>query len=94
MLKNLPTGFSKWVATDETTFELDHRRQEFVWRPKGPADFSHGPQSLARKTNTWKPKLIVWGAIWSSGFRILVRILFSLDGPAYQALLNETLLPI
>ena len=37
---------------------------------------------------------MVWGAIWSSGFRILNRIRNSLDGPAYQALLNENLLPI
>ena len=37
---------------------------------------------------------MVWGAIWSSGFRILVRISNSLDGPAYQAHHNENLLPI
>ena len=38
--------------------------------------------------------MTVWGAIWSSGFQIFVRIRNSLDGPAYQALLNENLLPI
>ena len=51
-LKNLPTDFSKWVATDELTFELDPRRQEFVWRPKGPVDFSHRPQYLEPEVPT------------------------------------------
>ena len=37
---------------------------------------------------------MVWGAIWSSGFRILVRIRNSLEGPVYQALLDENLLLI
>ena len=35
---------------------------------------------------------MIWGATWSWGFRILVRIRNSVEGPAYQALLN--MLPI
>ena len=61
MVKNLPTDFSKRVATDESAFQLDHRQKEFVLRPKGLADFSHCPQYLARSTNTRSTKLTVWG---------------------------------
>ena len=37
---------------------------------------------------------MIWEKIWSSDFRILVITRNSLDGPAYQALINQNLFPI
>ena len=71
MLKNLE-DFSKWVATNESTFKQYSRRQGFVWRPKKPADFNHQPLYLAKSINTRSPKLMVWGQFGLRGSELLL----------------------
>ena len=38
----------RYRRIDDSTFEVDPRREEFIWRPKKPADFSHCQQYLAK----------------------------------------------
>ena len=94
MTSNAQRDFDRWVFSAESKFELFSSRRQLVWRPVGNAVDRHHPKYLATSTTTRSPSLMVWGAIWSSGLRILVRVTGNMTGDDYINILQRHMLPI
>lgn len=75
------------VFSDECLLQLHPCRREYVRR--GPGE-KLKPQML-NKTSKFSPTVMVWGAIRSDGFRILIRCERNVDSFEYQRILDIAL---
>ena len=60
--------------SDESLFEIVSQCRQIVRRPRGPVETRVMPQYLVKSCKGQIMKIMVWGAIWSSSMRVIVRV--------------------
>ncbi len=80
------------MFSDESAVMLRSNRRGFVRRPVGQLE-RYKPKYLSGSSSSRTKSLMVWGAIWSTGFRRLVRVVGNMDSKKYIAVLKDNLLP-
>lgn len=93
MRNNRLEDWQNLVFSDETRVELLSGRSQFVRRPRGAA-LRYKPKYLASKVPGRQKSLMVFGAIWASGLRVLARVKATMDSKQYIAILENHVTPL
>ena len=90
--KNTLQDWQKICYSDETIIDLSAKKAQFVRRPPG-SFLRYNARYLAKYVPKKSAKLMMWGCIWSSGHRVLVRVRGNMDSRQYGDILEQYVAP-
>ena len=90
---NSAQDWDKLIFSDESCIQLSGRHIQFVRRPAG-AQERYKTKNHSTKTPGGSKKIMIFGAIWSSGLRKIVRVDGNMNSSSYIDILKSHILPL